>query len=120
MRTVLVYQLCCPNARNKRRQLRAATQIVADTLQIVFSLLFFEGAASPVDDILDLCMAGILTHLLGWNWEFLPSFLAKLVPGADLVPLWTLAVANIYRRSRRLAITIEGSAGNATERHAGS
>ena len=94
--------------------------IVADTLQIVFSPLFFEGAASPVDDFLDLCMAGILTYLLGWNWEFLPSFLAKLVPGADLVPLWTLAVANVYRRSKRLAITIEGSAGNATERHARS
>jgi hypothetical protein len=23
-------------------------------------------------------------HLLGWLWEFLPSFLAKLVPGVEL------------------------------------
>jgi hypothetical protein len=91
--------------------------IVADTFQIVFSPLFFEGAASPADDILDLCIAGVLSYLLGWNWEFLPSFLAKLVPGADLVPLWTLAVANVYRRSKRLAVTVEG---NATERHARS
>jgi hypothetical protein len=91
--------------------------IVADTFQIVFSPLFFEGAASPADDILDLCMAGVLSYLLGWNWEFLPSFLGKLVPGADLVPLWTLAVANVYRRSKRLAVTVEG---NATERHARS
>jgi hypothetical protein len=94
--------------------------IVADIVQIVFSPLFFEGAASPADDILDLCMAGILSYLLGWHWEFLPSFLAKLVPGMDLVPLWTLAVANVYRRSKRLALTVEGRVGNATERHARS
>jgi membrane protein DedA with SNARE-associated domain len=55
--------------------------IIADTLQIVFSPLFFEGAASPADDILDLCMAGVLSYLLGWHCELLPSFLAKLVPG---------------------------------------
>jgi hypothetical protein len=94
--------------------------IIADTFQIVFFPLFFEGAASPADDILDLCMAGVLSYLLGWNWEFLPSFLAKLVPGVDLVPLWTLAVANVYRRSKRLAVTVEGSVGNATERRARS
>ncbi len=92
--------------------------IVADAFQIVFSPLFFEGAASPADDILDLCMAGVLSYLLGWHWEFLPSFLGKLVPGVDLVPLWTLAVGNVYRRSKRLALTMEGSAGNAAERHA--
>lgn len=92
--------------------------IGADAFQIVFSPLFFEGAASPADDILDLCMAGVLSYLLGWHWEFLPSFLAKLVPGVDLVPLWTLAVANVYRRSKRLAM--EGSVGIETESHARS
>jgi hypothetical protein len=65
-------------------------------------------------------MAGVLSYLLGWHWEFLPSFLVELVPGADLVPLWTLAVANVYRRSKRLTLTMEGSVGNATERHARS
>ena len=53
-------------------------------------------------------MAGLMSHLLGWHWEFAPSFLAKLVPGIDLVPLWTLAVANVYRKSRWLPVTIEG------------
>jgi hypothetical protein len=94
--------------------------IVADIFQIVFSPLLFEGAASPADDILDLCMAGVLSYLLGWHWEFLPSFLGKLIPGVDLVPLWTLAVGNVYRRSRRLALPMEGSVENATERHARS
>jgi hypothetical protein len=65
--------------------------------------LFVEGAASPVDDLVDLGMAGVLTYLLGWHWEFLPSFAAKLIPGVDLVPLWTLAVANVYRRSKKQA-----------------
>lgn len=91
--------------------------IVADTLQIAFSPSFFEGAASPADEILDLGMAGVLSYLLGWNWEFLPSFLAKLVPGVDLVPLWTLAVANVYRKSKRLGvIQRRGAEENQTER----
>jgi hypothetical protein len=91
--------------------------IIVDTFQIVFSPLFFEGAASPADDILDLCMAGILSYLLGWHWEFLPSFLAKLVPGVDLVPLWTLAVANVYRKSkRRGVIQRRGGEENQTDR----
>jgi hypothetical protein len=74
--------------------------IIADAFQIFLAPIFFEGAASPADDILDLGMAGVLGYLLGWHWELLPSFLAKLVPGADLVPLWTLAVANVYRKSK--------------------
>jgi len=92
-------------------RLRAALglAIVADLLQIFVFPLFIEGAASPADDLLDLAVGGVLSYLLGWHWEFLPSFLAKLVPGVDLVPLWTLAVANVYRKSRREPITIEGT-----------
>ena len=61
---------------------------------------FFAGVESPPDDIVDVSMAGILSWLLGWHWEFLPTFAGKLIPGVDLVPLWTLAVANVYRKSR--------------------
>jgi hypothetical protein len=74
--------------------------IAADVAQIAVLPLFVEGFASPADDLLDLCICGILTFLLGWHWEFLPSFAAKLVPGVDLVPLWTLAVANVYRKTK--------------------
>jgi hypothetical protein len=93
-------------------RLRAAMilAIIADALQIVVFPLFVEGAESPADDILDLGMGAVLTYLLGWQWEFLPSFLGKLVPGFDLVPLWTLAVANVYRKSKQLAVTREGIA----------
>jgi hypothetical protein len=78
--------------------------IVADVLQLVVFPLFVAGAESPPDDILDLAVAGVLSWLLGWHWEFMPSFLGKLVPGVDLVPLWTLAVANVYRKSKPHAV----------------
>ena len=83
--------------------------LVADALQIVVFPVFVEGAISPADDILDLGIGAAMIHLLGWHWEFLPSFLAKLVPGVDLVPFWTLAVANVYRKSKRMAVTTEES-----------
>jgi len=81
--------------------------IIADALQIVVFPLFVEGALSPADDILDFGIAAIMVHFLGWHWEFLPSFLAKLVPGVDLVPFWTMAVANVYRKSKRIAVAAE-------------
>jgi hypothetical protein len=81
--------------------------IVADLLQIVIFPLFVEGAGSPADDVLDFGIGGLLVWLLGWHWEFAPSFLGKLVPGVDLVPFWTLAVANVYRKQKRIAVTIE-------------
>ncbi len=83
--------------------------IVADLLQLVVFPFFIQGAASPADDILDLSMAALLAYLLGWHWEFLPSFLAKLVPTVNLLPCWTIAVANVYRKSKRIAATIEGA-----------
>ena len=61
-----------------------ALAIVADALQIVVFPLFVEGALSPADDVLDFGIAALLIRLLGGHWEFLPSFLAKLVPGVDL------------------------------------
>jgi len=80
--------------------------IVADALQIIVFPFFVEGALSPADDVLDFGIGAIMIGLLGWHWEFLPSFLAKLVPGVDLVPFWTLAVANVYR-NKRAAVTTE-------------
>jgi hypothetical protein len=83
--------------------------IVADALQIVVFPFFVEGALSPTADILDFGIAALLVKLLGWHWEFLPSFFAKLVPGVDLVPFWALAVVNVYRKSKRIAVAAEES-----------
>lgn len=76
--------------------------IAADAVQIVIFPLFAEGALSPLDDILDGVVAVALFRLLGWHWEFLPSLIAELVPGVDLVPFWTLAVANVYRKWKQI------------------
>jgi hypothetical protein len=83
--------------------------IVADALQIIVFPVFVQGAISPADDILDLGIGAAMINLLGWHWEFLPTFLAKLAPAVDLVPFWTLAVANVYRKSKRMAATTEES-----------
>jgi hypothetical protein len=85
-----------------------ALAIIADIVQMGVFPLVIEGAASPADDLVDLCVGGALTFLLGWHWEFLPSFAGKLLPGVDLVPLWTLAVANVYRKSKALPAAHEG------------
>ena len=79
--------------------------IAADILQLAVMPLFIEGAESPADDVLDFGIGAVLTYLLGWQWEFLPSFLGKLVPGVDMVPFWTLAVANVYRKKKRIAVS---------------
>jgi hypothetical protein len=86
--------------------------VLADALQIALLPLFFEGAESPAEDILDLAIGAVLVSLLGWHWEFLPSFLAKLVPGVDLAPFWTMAVANVYRKSKRNLVVAEDVAQN--------
>jgi hypothetical protein len=92
------------NSQVMRFRVALILAIVADALQIILLPLFVEGAESPAEDVLDAGVGAALIFLLGWHWEFAPSFLAKLVPGVDLVPLWTLAVANVYRKSKRIAV----------------
>src|SRR5713226_3713710 len=100
-----------PPPLSPRSRFRAAMilAMAADALQIFVFPLFVEGALSPADDVLDLAVAAVLVHLLGWHWEFLPAFVAELVPGVDLVPFWTLAVVNVYRKWRQITITTEPS-----------
>jgi hypothetical protein len=85
-----------------------AVAIIADALQLAILPVFIEGAESPAEDVLDFGVGAVLVYLLGWHWEFLPSFLGKLVPGVDLVPFWTMAVANVYRKSKPSVTTIDG------------
>src|ERR1700684_1132047 len=81
--------------------------IIGGAVQLLVFPLFVEGALSPADDVLDFGVGALMIHLLGWHWEFLPSFFAKLVPGVDMVPFWTMAVANVYRKSKRMAVNAE-------------
>jgi hypothetical protein len=50
-----------------------------------------------------------MVRLLGWHGEFLPAFAAELVPGVDLVPFWTFAVMNVYRKRKQTVIVEERS-----------
>src|ERR1700694_5831374 len=95
-----------PVPLSPRSRFRAAMilAMAADAVQIFVFPLFAEGALSPADDVLDLAVAGVLVNLLGWHWEFLPAFFAELVPGVDLVPFWTMAVANVYRTWEQIAV----------------
>ncbi len=72
--------------------------IAADAFQLVLYPAFVGGALSPADDVLDFVVGAVLIGLLGWHWEFVPSFFAELIPGVDLAPIWVLAVANVYRK----------------------
>lgn len=84
-------------------RVRAARTIavVADLVQILVFPAFAAGAASPWNDALDVLVAGAMALLIGWHWVFLPSFLAELVPGFDLVPTWTAAVFFVTRGKGR-------------------
>jgi hypothetical protein len=100
-------------ALSTRSRFRAAMilAMAADALQIFVFPMFAEGALSPADDLLDVAVAAVLVHLLGWHWEFLPAFAAELVPGVDLVPFWTLAVLYVYRKWKQ--ITVDGTSSGA-------
>ena len=104
-----------PIPLSPRSRFRAAVilAMAADALQIFLFPLCAEGALSPADDLLDLVVGALLVHLLGWHWEFLPTFVAELLPGVDLVPFWTLAVLSVYRKWKRIA-----AEGNGDERPA--
>jgi len=94
-----------PHRKLSRHRLLAAMALalLADLLQLVAFPIFIEGATSPADDAVDAILFIVLTALTGWHWEFAPSFLVELIPGVDLVPLWSLAVANVYRKERKRA-----------------
>lgn len=98
-----------PPSSRWRFQTAMILAVAADALQIFVLPFFAEGALSPADDILDLAVAAILVRLVGWHWEFLPAFAGELVPGVDLVPFWTFAVMNVYRKWKQTALAEEQS-----------
>ena len=73
--------------------------VVADATQLVLVPIFAPGAASPVNDALDVAVGVAMIALVGWHWSFLPAFVAELVPFADLAPSWTMAVFIATRNS---------------------
>jgi hypothetical protein len=76
----------------RRIWLARGLAVAADLVQIVFFPVLSEGFASPLDAVLDAVVAVLLTLLVGWHIAFIPSFIIKALPIADMAPTWTLAV----------------------------
>jgi hypothetical protein len=91
-------------ASGPNRSLRIALVIAvaADLVQLLLLPLLAEGALAPLDDLLDIAVAIALVKLLGWHWVLLPSCVAKLVPGVDEFPCWTIAVLLVRADRARL------------------
>ena len=87
-----------PGARRLRWAWLVA--IAADVLQNALLPVFAEGWLSPANDALDLVVSLALLRLLGWHPALLPTLLVELVPGVDLLPTWSAAVA-VVALSRR-------------------
>ena len=75
--------------------------VAADGIQIVAVPAFFSGAASPLNNALDLVVGVSMVLLLGWHVAFLPTFLTELIPFVDIFPTWTAAVFFVTRSGRR-------------------
>ena len=77
--------------------------IVADLVQLGLVPLFGAGWLAPLNDMLDVVVAIVLTHRLGWHLAFLPTFIAELLPVVDIFPSWTLAVLFVTRKTSKPA-----------------
>ena len=91
-----------------RRQKSVALGIAAtaDLLQLVFFPLFFEGALSPFDAVLDAVVAASLLMVLGWRWRTAAALALELVPGVALFPTWTAVVATMRAEPPRLDASV--------------
>jgi hypothetical protein len=83
---------------NKRILAARIIAIVADAVQIGLMPVFAGGAASMVNDALDVAVGITMIGLVGWNWVFLPALVTELIPMVDLAPTWTIAVFIATRR----------------------
>lgn len=72
--------------------------VAADAIQLGIWPLFVGGATSPVNDVLDVAVGAAMVSLVGWNWVFIPSFAAELIPFVDMAPTWTVAVMIATRK----------------------
>lgn len=81
-----------PDSRARRVRTARIIAIAADVVQLAFFPAFVGGWVSPINNALDVAVAIVMVRLVGWHFAFLPTFVAEMVPGVDLVPTWTMAV----------------------------
>ena len=91
-----------PVLTRRRVLLARGLAVAADLLQWIAFPLFMSGATGVADGVLDVVVCVALIRLIGWHLAFLPSFVGELLPFADMVPLWTMAVFFVTRDGRDL------------------
>ncbi len=78
--------------------------IGADVLQWGLFPLFAWGGLAPWNVGLDLLVGFLLVRWMGFHVAFLPAFVTELVPLANFVPSWTLALWIVTKlRARKQA-----------------
>ncbi len=84
-----------PGVSKRRKLLALFVAGGADLVEMALFPLFFEGAASPFDLVLDLGTAAVLGGILGFRWRFLLALGAEVVPVLSLFPTWTALVLSV-------------------------
>lgn len=87
-----------PNGAGSPGDVRKAWMIAlaADFVQWVLFPIFAAGL-TPWNVGVDLIVAFLITRWMGWHLAFLPAFVTELVPIANFVPSWTLAMWIVTR-----------------------
>ena len=73
--------------------------IGADFVQWVLFPVFL-GTGLAANAVVDVAVAWLLVRWMGWHLAFLPAFITELVPIANFVPSWTLAMWIVTRLRR--------------------
>ena len=89
---VAATEIQAPPRRYSKGRIALAWAIAATADALQIGGFAFFAVAWPVDEGLDIVVAIALTFLIGWHIAFIPSFIIKSLPFADLAPTWTLAV----------------------------
>jgi hypothetical protein len=79
----------------RQKRLALAIAVAGDLAQLALAPLFAEGALSPLDDVLDVIVAGLLLLTLGRSWRVALGLALELVPGVALFPTWTALIATL-------------------------
>jgi hypothetical protein len=81
-----------------------AVAAIADAMQLpLYAALFTGVLALPseiIDATMDITAMILICRWVGFHWCLLPCFLLEFVPGLELIPTWTAAVAFIVSKRK--------------------
>jgi hypothetical protein len=94
-----------PKLTKKQIALAFSVAVIADAIQLPFTAASMTGILTiPVegaDFALDCLVMVVTSSLLGFHWILLPSLIFEFIPGFDLCPTWTAAVAYVVWRRKK-------------------